>query len=206
MHILRAHSHAAAGAWAAPQVLYRGLQDAPCTGDRPAVPLAPAWHHGRFQDCALAYAGKVDVIVTDPPYGKRYLPIYSALADFALTVLVPGGWLVCLSGWDEHQAVMQAWAARPDLHYVTVGTYIMQGRGGKVSRRLPGTGGRAWQQHAKPILVYERHGTLADRRRGSFSDVILIPPTGAADLDQQTFKWQQSLMGFERIISNFTGP
>ena len=57
---------------------------------RPTFPALPAWHHGRFEAYAQDYAGLVDVIITDPPYGKDNLPCYEALATFAATVLTPG--------------------------------------------------------------------------------------------------------------------
>ena len=56
----------------------------------PTFPALPAWHHGRFEAYAQDYAGLVDVIITDPPYGKDNLPCYEALATFAATVLTPG--------------------------------------------------------------------------------------------------------------------
>lgn len=36
----------------------------------------------------------IQLILTDPPYGEEYLPIWGELADFADQVLVPGGFLV----------------------------------------------------------------------------------------------------------------
>jgi 16S rRNA G966 N2-methylase RsmD len=58
----------------------------------------PVCHWGRFQDYQAAYAGKIDVLITDPPYARATLPLYEALATLARTVLRPGGWLLCLTG------------------------------------------------------------------------------------------------------------
>lgn len=40
----------------------------------------------------------VDLIFTDPPYGKEYIPDYEKLAQFAARVLKPGGSLICYTG------------------------------------------------------------------------------------------------------------
>jgi ParB-like chromosome segregation protein Spo0J/DNA modification methylase len=40
----------------------------------------------------------IDLIFTDPPYGKEYLPLYEELAKLAVRVLKPGGSLVFLLG------------------------------------------------------------------------------------------------------------
>jgi DNA modification methylase len=40
----------------------------------------------------------IDLIFTDPPYGKEYLPSYEELAKLAVRVLKPGGSLVFLVG------------------------------------------------------------------------------------------------------------
>jgi 16S rRNA G966 N2-methylase RsmD len=40
----------------------------------------------------------IDLIFTDPPYGKEYLPLYQELAKLAVRVLKPGGSLVFLTG------------------------------------------------------------------------------------------------------------
>jgi site-specific DNA-methyltransferase (adenine-specific) len=40
----------------------------------------------------------VDLIITDPPYPKQYLPLYKDLAEFASKVLKPGGSLFVMIG------------------------------------------------------------------------------------------------------------
>ena len=45
----------------------------------PGIPTQSTLHCGLFQSYAAAYAGTIDVIITDPPYGREYLPLYTAL-------------------------------------------------------------------------------------------------------------------------------
>lgn len=40
----------------------------------------------------------IDCIITDPPYGREALPLYSELAAMAKVVLKPGGSLLCMAG------------------------------------------------------------------------------------------------------------
>jgi predicted RNA methylase len=160
------------------------------------------WHLGRFEDYAKDYAGLVSVILTDPPYGKKNLPIYAALATFAQTVLEPGGWLLALCGNDEHNAVRNLWDATP-LEYITDCSYAMLGRGGK-GHRYTSVGPQNWQQHWKPILWYQQPGAKADHRRAGTTDTCMVEAPTGADIDQEQFVWQQSLNGFRKIVHSHT--
>jgi len=52
---------------------------------------------GRFQDTQIE-PESIDAIVTDPPYGKQFLHLWSDLAEFAAKVLKPTGILVTYTG------------------------------------------------------------------------------------------------------------
>jgi hypothetical protein len=166
------------------------------------TPERPVWHLGRFEDHAQDYAGIVDVILTDLPYGKKNLPIYAALATFAQTVLKPGGWLLCLSGWEEHTAVLNCWDATR-LEYVTVCSYVMLGHGGQGYKTLS-TGRQYWQRHGKALLWYQQPGSIVHHRRAGTTDTFVVEEPDRADMDQDEFKWQQSLRGFRQIVHSHT--
>ena len=172
---------------------------------QPTLPPLPAWHQGRFQDYAQEYAGLVDVLITDPPYGKKNLPCYDALATFAQTVLKPGGWLLALVGDVERHAVECCWNALPWWQYVHLIMYRMLGNKGEGTTRTA-MGARYFNRFKKGLLFYERHGTKSERRRGTFSDVIDVPLPEKAEMDKDEFKWQQNLLGFEQIVEMFTSP
>ena len=159
------------------------------------------WHLGRFEQYAADYAGMVDVIITDVPYGQKHLPIYEALATFAHAVLAPGGWLLCLSGWQEHKDVLIAWDATP-LEYITVCTYVMLGHGGQASRRTS-TGARIWQQRAKALLWYQQPGGTWDRRRCGTTDLILVKAGESADRDPQVFNPTATLVEHGLLSQRF---
>jgi len=42
--------------------------------------------------------GSVDLIFTDPPYGRDALPLYASLAKEAARVLRPGGFVAAMCG------------------------------------------------------------------------------------------------------------
>ena len=56
-------------------------------------------HHGDFAEVSRALPdASVDVIITDPPYPKEYLPLYGQLAQVAGRLLKPGGALLVMVG------------------------------------------------------------------------------------------------------------
>ena len=163
------------------------------------VPESPVLHCGAFQSYAAGYAGKVDVIITDPPYGREYLPLYADLAQFAMTVLAPGGWLLCLTGYGLLWDIGDVFRTSP-LEYLTVCTYLAHGATLK-AEKYTSTGKRAWNQQAKPLLWYQKPGTKLHRRRAGTSDLI---QGQKKDMDRAEFHWQQSLVAFQQIVWNFT--
>ena len=138
---------------------------------REALPLttapmpwdAPVLHHGRFEDFAEAYRGQIDVILTDPPYDRAALPVVAALVSLASTVLVPGGYLLFLTG-KRLLPELFALCTVPTLQYVTQIDYVFTGVQSQ-GWCYTNTGKRVWQERSKPILWYER--TAPQRPKGA---------------------------------------
>jgi site-specific DNA-methyltransferase (adenine-specific) len=172
------------------------------------VPDQPLCLYGRFQSYASAYQGKIDVIITDLPYDRASLPIYAALAQFALTTLRPGGWLLVLTGWGLLRESLHIFHTA-GLEYLTVCTYLMPSA--RLSTdKYTSTGKRAWQQQAKPLLWYQKRGTKLDRRRAGTSDLIRaeggLVVAGANTQDRAQFHWQQDVEAFKQIAWTFANP
>jgi hypothetical protein len=146
----------------------------------------------------------VDVIITDPPYSRKYLPLYEALGQFALTTLRPGGWLLCLTGWDTDFVVRQCWNAA-GLEYITTIQYEMLCEPGNGTRSTS-VGALLWKQYHKPLLWYQKPGTPADRRKGGSKDVIHARVVSTPEMDQDTLRWKQSVSAFQQIILGWTTP
>jgi len=176
--------------------------------ERHGIVEHPLCLHGSFQSYAATYRSKIDVIITDPPYGREYLPLYQDLATFALTTLQAGGWLLCLTGWGLDFEIRQIFN-KAGLEYLTVCTYLVPGAR-LTGEKYTSTGKRTWQQQAKPLLWYQKPGTKLDRRRAGTSDLVRartnLVVEGTNTGDRAQFHWQQCLDAFKQIAWNFANP
>lgn len=59
----------------------------------------------------------IDMIFTDPPYPREYLPCYGWLATEAARVLKPGGFVMCMAGGYFLNKIYAMFEAVPDLNY-----------------------------------------------------------------------------------------
>lgn len=168
------------------------------------LPSYPLLHHERFQPYGPVYADSIDVIITDPPYGRDTLDIYQDLATFGLKTLHEGGWLLCLTGWGLDWEIRKIFT-EAGLEFITVCTYLIPGAT-LTADRWTSTGKRSFQQQAKPLLWYQKRGTRLDRRRAGTSDLIQTKVTGKKDLDREAFHWQQSVEAFKQIVWIYTNP
>ena len=68
----------------------------------------------------------VHCIITDPPYGAEYLPLYKSLGELAKRVLIPSGFLVTYSG---HSYLPQVYAALGiSLEYYWTAALVLKNR------------------------------------------------------------------------------
>jgi hypothetical protein len=90
----------------------------------------------------------VDLIFTDPPYPKQYLPLYGWLAETAARVLKPGGLCLAMAGAIYLPEVMNRMTKHLDYHW----TFCMWQPGNLATvwpRRIKGV---AW----KPVLSFSK--------------------------------------------------
>jgi len=129
----------------------------------------------------------IDAIITDPPYGKEWLPLLADLAQFAHRTLTDDGLLAILYG---HTWLPEAFrlleGSRP---YRWTACYLMGGPAFSSTYRQVQSG---W----KPILVY------GGGRR--FDDVIRNADTNAAA--KELHEWGQGLDGFITLVERLTEP
>jgi DNA methylase len=163
----------------------------------------PVCHCGRFQDYQDVYAGKIDVLITDPPYDRASLPLYNDLATLARTVLRPGGWLLCLTGWALDLEARQTFSAC-GLEFLTVGCYHMPSTRTQAKKKTS-TGWRFWQEHHKPLLWYQQPGTPKHHRRAGGNDTIQAGVSGSAT-HQTCREDEQNLPAFQDIVRLYTNP
>jgi site-specific DNA-methyltransferase (adenine-specific) len=157
-------------------------------------------YHG---DCR-EWAGPVDAIVTDPPYGRDYLPLWSALGHIASAHLVPGGWLLAYSGQAVLPEVM-ATLGSDDLAYRWMLATVYPG-GEQMARIGDMTVLTGW----KPVVAYRRRpfgsgrgerGRFTDEGRTGFRDVL---PRGGRE--KALHDWAQPMAEASELVARFTEP
>lgn len=131
----------------------------------------------------------IDFIVTDPPYPKEYLPLYSDLSRLASRVLKPGGSLIAMIGQSYLPEVVQRLSE--NMSYYWIMPYLTPGGGAPLlyQKRV----NTFW----KPVLWY-----VKGEYKGDYIGDILKSP----ESDKRFHEWGQSLGGMIDIIERLTNP
>ena len=143
-------------------------------------------HHCRFQDLAIA-AGNAQLICTDIPYGKDFLPELRDLGIFAERILMDGGLLVTYSGHYYLDQVMQAFGEHLTYRWTLATTW--NGDGSPVH---PLDLVSKW----KPILVFSKGDW---QKRGRWYDLLHCDSK-----EKDWHLWQQPLQDVETLIRYFS--
>ena len=172
----------------------------------------PILHHGPFQQFQSSYQNQFDLIITDPPYDRRSLPIYKDLADFCMVTLKVGGWALVLTG-NGISYEAETYLREEGMEFLTRTVYWMEDAGPQC-RKWTSTGPRIWQQGYKPILWFQKPAPLAAKRtkhpahrRGGTRDYVRSGDPGAPNRnhdDLDGHKWQQSFPAFVDIVNTYT--
>jgi len=133
----------------------------------------------------------VDFIITDPPYPKKYIPLYETLSKLASRVLVDGGSLLCMCGQSYLDEVINMLTTNMTYHWMLC--YLTPG----------GQAPQLWQKNTlafwKPVIWLVKGKYKGDL----IGDVIKTPPN---ENDKRYHEWGQSIAGFDEIIQKFTYP
>ena len=131
----------------------------------------------------------VDFIVTDPPYPREYLPLYSDLSRLAARVLKPGGSLIAMIGQSYMPEVVTRLSE--NMSYYWILPYLTPGGGSPLlyQKRV----NTFW----KPVLWY-----VKGEYKGDYIGDILKSP----ESDKRFHEWGQSIGGMADIIERFTNP
>ena len=133
-------------------------------------------------------ANSIDIIITDPPYGREFLHLYDALAEFAAHALKESGLCVVMCGVGCLPKAIEALGRY--LNYVWALAYETIGRNTKL---FPLRIINGW----KPILYFVK-GELPDDAPWVF-DVIKSPQP-----EKTEHEWQQNLEAFTELVKRFT--
>lgn len=130
-----------------------------------------------------------DFIITDPPYPKEYLPLYSVLAEKAKSWLKPGGLLIAMCGQSYLDQIFKMLGDH--LAYYWTAAYLLPGQPTPLRQRQVNA---CW----KPLLIY---GLSDDYSGKIFSDVFKSDGN-----DKDFHEWGQSTSGMLSIVSQICLP
>ena len=148
------------------------------------------WHVEAADIATYQTADKFDYIITDPPYPREYLELYTVLAERALEWLKPGGLLLAMCGQSYLDQIIDG--MKHHLEYYWTGCYLLPGQPTPLRQRQVNT---SW----KPILVF---GLPGDEYKGKiFGDVW-----SSDGNDKDFHKWGQSISGMYSIIKQVCLP
>ena len=134
----------------------------------------------------------VDVILTDPPYPKEYLPVYGQLAETAARVLKPGGSCFVMVGQSYQLEITDM--IRQHLRYHWELAYLTPG----------GQAVQLWQREVntfwKPVWWFVK----GERERGKWLGDVAKSEVN--DNDKRFHEWGQSESGMIDLVKRCSEP
>jgi site-specific DNA-methyltransferase (adenine-specific) len=145
---------------------------------------------GNLTDVALKLdENSIDFIITDPPYGEKYLNLYTDLGAVAKKLLKPNGSLIVLTGQSYLPEIMKR--LEDFLKYNWVVAYLTPG----------GQSVQLWQRKVntfwKPVLWF-----VKEDYTGKWLGDVVKSDVNANE--KQFMEWQQSESGMLDLINRFT--
>jgi len=136
--------------------------------------------------------GSVDAIITDPPYGRAWLPRCVDVARLAADALTPDGVLAIMLGGLGGEELDTITALRAHLPLRAVHYVVFD-----ASNRLTKDWASGLRSQVKPVVVLGR----GERKLPAVTNAIMVNET-EKDLDP----WQQSTEGFAALVERLTVP
>lgn len=144
--------------------------------------------HGDLR--AIKLDKQYDFIITDPPYPKEYLELYTVLAKRAKTWLKPDGLLVVMCGQSYVEQIYTMLSQYMDYYWTAA--YLTPGQPTPLRQRQVNSN---W----KPLLIYT-HKDISYKGK-TFGDVFTSDKN-----EKELHEWGQSESGMYSIISQICLP
>lgn len=154
----------------------------------PSLPPTIQIYHCDFRELDVK-PDSVDLIFTDPPYAKKYLSLWSDLAEFAKRVLKPGKLMVAYSGHTWLLEILDR--LREHLTYVWLGAVILEGPHYNAQHV------HIWSK-SKPLLFFSKGDYEPDRW---FYDTV-----ASESRQKDEHEWQQGIGPAKYYIEALTQP
>jgi site-specific DNA-methyltransferase (adenine-specific) len=133
----------------------------------------------------------IDLIFTDPSYGKEYLGLWSPLAELAAKVLKPGRFLLTYCGKLYLPSILAELGEHLEYYWIA-GKYYDEGHSFFRSKKI-------WDQW-RPILIYQKPGPTEHEW---FLDMIRM---GSRQEAKEFHDYGQSIEDAKYYISKLTVP
>lgn len=144
---------------------------------------------GDFREiCQSFESNTVSCIITDPPYGEEFLPLYDALAEMASRLLKPNGSLLILSGLMFLPVLLEKVGK-----YLTYQWTLAFKMGSGTARIYPRKVCQVW----KPILWF-----VKGNYDGDWVTDFIVSELPEKHLDD----WQQPEMLSDKLVGSFSKP
>jgi len=141
--------------------------------------------HCDFRSHSIAPAS-IDAIITDPPYGFDYLPLYLDLSKYASGVLKPNAPCIVMCGQSWLETVLHFLSEH--LKYVWTLAYFSPGKSTQVF-------GRKIKSNWKPLVFLVNGNNQCEH----IADFI-----NSGEYDKDFHDWGQTEKGMAEIIERFT--
>jgi hypothetical protein len=139
-------------------------------------------------DNQLAIPKSADAIITDPPYGSDFLPLYKSLGRFAGRILKPGGHCLVMVGQTHLQETIGL--LKETLDYQWTLAYLTPGKSTQIY-------GKRVKCNWKPVLWFTKGPNCWE----------FIGDTLTSNRHDKRFQeWGQSESGMAQMVEQFTVP
>lgn len=143
-------------------------------------------------------ADSVNMIFTDPPYLKQFLPTYGWLAREAMRVLKPGGFVLAMCGGAYLNQIFAMFDAAGLTYYWKFENEMTGDRGGQVWRNVGGNVRMPVSIRLKSILAYSKGPAVA---RCQTADKF-----GGSGTDKTYHTWGQDVASARYYVDCFSAP
>ena len=140
--------------------------------------------------CKELNSNSIDLILTDPPYQKKFLSLWEDLAKEAKRVLKPSGFLISYSGQNNLPIIFEMLTKH--LNYYWLGSLY---HSGLVAQRFEVN----MHNRAKPILFFQK--PPYKKQPEWLEDVIKSPMP-----DKELHEWGQNAEPFIKLLECFSKP
>lgn len=140
----------------------------------------------------------VDMIFTDPPYLRQYLPCYGHLAREAMRVLKPGGFVLAMAGGMYINQIFRLFDDAGLTYYWKHEVELTGDVSGQVWRNIPG--------HIRAPIITRQKSILAYSKLPAVARCQVVDVYRGNGADKSFHVWGQDVASARYFIDCFSAP